>query len=354
MSIPDTMMNDDIRNSTHYMAYLALSTNTEVNVPKVSKGKSKGLMGKRKPDVDVHKEKKNDVTTTKASKLDYRIQQHSKGSSEGSSIIPKVPNEPKDISGSLRSSLSASDDEIEDISEKQAGEDEPVVDQAGTELAKGAQAKVNVPDPTIPNPSSSLTLSSATYDSEPLKDKDTAGSSKKGKAPSQPSTTDKTVNADETIHEAAMETEEPVVDDAVNAEEQPQDDVAPKRDTSIWFKQDIVVKPETPDPYWHKEPNADDAPEHNWFNELVNAEKDLVTFDDLMGSTIDFTKNNIELEYNLEQCYLALSDQLDWANPEGEKCPYDMSKPQPIQGPSGHLTIPVDFFFNNDLEDLKT
>ncbi|GJU91225.1 hypothetical protein Tco_1303648 [Tanacetum coccineum] len=111
MSIPDTMMNDDIRNSTHYMAYLALSTNTEVNVPKVSKGKSKGLMGKRKPDVD---------TTTKASKLDYRIQQHSKGSSEGSSIIPKVPNEPKDISGSLRSSLSASDDEIKDIS----GDDE--------------------------------------------------------------------------------------------------------------------------------------------------------------------------------------------------------------------------------------
>ncbi|GKE04001.1 hypothetical protein Tco_1396019, partial [Tanacetum coccineum] len=194
---------------------------------------------------------------------------------------------------------------------------------------------------------------------------------------------DDAIAKDETIQDVAIEIEEPVEDNVVNAEEQPQDDAAPKRDNSIWFKQDVVVRPETPDPEWHKEPNADDAPEQNWFNELVNAEKDPLTFDDLMGSTVDFTKfaknrlkkdkitkadlegpafkllkgtcrNNIELEYNLEQCYLALSDQLDWANPEGDKCPYDMSKPLPLQGPPGHLTILVDFFFNNDLEYLKT
>ncbi|GKC33208.1 hypothetical protein Tco_1040502, partial [Tanacetum coccineum] len=34
---------------------------------------------------------------------------------------------------------------------------------------------------------------------------------------------------------------------------------------------------------------VDDA-EMNWFNELVKAEKDTKEFDDLMGSTIDFTK----------------------------------------------------------------
>ncbi|GJY84506.1 hypothetical protein Tco_0497882 [Tanacetum coccineum] len=102
-----------------------------------------------------------------------------------------------------------------------------------------------------------------------------------------------------------------------------------------------------------------------------------------MGSTVDFTKfaknrlkkdkitkaylkgpafkllkgtykNNNELEYNMEQCYLAFSYQLDWENPKGNKCPYDMSKPLPLQGPPGHLTILVDFFFNNDLEYLKT
>ncbi|GKA25046.1 hypothetical protein Tco_0711079 [Tanacetum coccineum] len=33
---------------------------------------------------------------------------------------------------------------------------------------------------------------------------------------------------------------------------------------------------------------------------------------------------------------------------------FDMSKPLPLQGLTGHLIIPMDFFFNNDLEYLKT
>ncbi|GJR76754.1 hypothetical protein Tco_0089119 [Tanacetum coccineum] len=56
----------------------------------------------------------------------------------------------------------------------------------------------------------------------------------------------------------------------------------------------------------------------------------------------------------MEQCYLALTDQIDWVNPEGDGCPYDLSKPLPLQGPPGRTTIPVDFFFNKDLEYLKT
>ncbi|GJZ06875.1 retrovirus-related pol polyprotein from transposon TNT 1-94 [Tanacetum coccineum] len=76
-------------------------------------------------------------------KLDYRSQQHSKGSSEGSGIILEVPDEPKDNSGSSSSSLSGSDDEVQDVStneenkaneskadaevtEKQAGDEQPV------------------------------------------------------------------------------------------------------------------------------------------------------------------------------------------------------------------------------------
>nr|GFD53676.1 hypothetical protein [Tanacetum cinerariifolium] len=55
-------------------------------------------------------------------------------------------------------------------------------------------------------------------------------------------------------------------------------------------KQDVVFRPETPDLEWHKEPNVDDAPKQNWFNELVNAKKDPLTFDDIMGSTVDFIK----------------------------------------------------------------
>nr|GEX21998.1 hypothetical protein [Tanacetum cinerariifolium] len=77
------------------------------------------------------------------SMLDYRIQKLSKGSSEGSGIIPEVPDELKDNFGSSSSSLSGSDDEVQDVSsdeenkadennadaevvEKQAGNEQPV------------------------------------------------------------------------------------------------------------------------------------------------------------------------------------------------------------------------------------
>ncbi|GJU71019.1 hypothetical protein Tco_1262424 [Tanacetum coccineum] len=83
--------------------------------------------------------------------------------------------------------------------------------------------------------------------------------------------------------------EESSKDDDMAADVMPHDD-SPTQDKSKWFKQDVVVEPETLDPEWCKEPNADDAPELNWFNEMVNAEKDPLTFDDLMGSTVDFTK----------------------------------------------------------------
>ncbi|GJR38625.1 hypothetical protein Tco_1214309 [Tanacetum coccineum] len=585
----DAMMNDEIRSSVPYLTCLALSTNTEVDIPKMEKGRGKGVTGKKKAKTVVQKEKKKANTprkkssitaddnilpdldkalklgesmsltkakiekeeqhvhethasiiigrevnleakevadtaesketcndeepteealdhskklkgietlsedaqcisnmkkTSKDSKLDYRIQQQSKGSSEGLGIIPEVLDEPKDYSVSSSSSLSGSDDEVEDVSnddeskakegkdtEEQAEEEPPVDDQAGMEQAGGEQAKVQVPDPAVPNPSSSLTLSSAKYkdpvvqrtslvetvismipekstptppptktelqlqkypnpipnilnevknqlpkllpkavsdfiqpkmertvrdksgsfqehethldlyndligligideailkgeidptkvlkerrhddkdkdpsvdaekgkkkrrrkDSELSKDKEIAGSSKKGKAPSQQPTTDKIVNADETIHKTAMETEEPVADNVVNVEEQPQDDAAPKRDTSIWFKQYVI---------------------------LVNAEEDPLTFDDLMGSTVDFTKfskNHLKKDkitkadvegptfsYSKELTEIALNWSTIWNNS------------LPLQDPPVHLTIPVDFFFNNDLEYLKT
>ncbi|GJU53682.1 hypothetical protein Tco_1227396 [Tanacetum coccineum] len=166
MSIPDAMMNDEIRSSVPYL-YLALSTNTEVDIPKVGKGRGKGVTGNKKDETIVPKEKKKATTRRKKSSItvddnilpdpdealkleseetEYdevqpliqRIQQHSKGSSEGSGIIPEVPDEPKNIFGSLSNSLSGSNDEIEDISsdeenkaehgndiEKQVGEEEP-------------------------------------------------------------------------------------------------------------------------------------------------------------------------------------------------------------------------------------
>ncbi|GJS29173.1 hypothetical protein Tco_0489793 [Tanacetum coccineum] len=115
---------------------------------------------------------------------------------------------------------------------------------------------------------------------------------------------------------------------------------------------------------------------------MMQAEKPLLTFDELMSTLIDFSafdmnrlklnkitradlvgpvfnllkgtcKSYVELEYNMEECYRALTDQLDWTNPEGHKCSIDMRKPLPWQDKEGQLTIHVEFFFNNDLEYLK-
>ncbi|GKA14611.1 hypothetical protein Tco_0694257 [Tanacetum coccineum] len=38
-------------------------------------------------------------------------------------------------------------------------------------------------------------------------------------------------------------------------------------------------------------------------------------------------KSSIELEYNMDQCYNALTDQLDRINLKSDRCPYDLSKP---------------------------
>nr|GEW51561.1 hypothetical protein [Tanacetum cinerariifolium] len=47
-------------------------------------------------------------------------------------------------------------------------------------------------------------------------------------------------------------------------------------------------------------------------------------------------------------------DKLDWNNTEGYCFPFDLSKPLPLQGPPSRQTIAADYFFNNDLEYLKT
>ncbi|GKD86075.1 hypothetical protein Tco_1357229, partial [Tanacetum coccineum] len=39
---------------------------------------------------------------------------------------------------------------------------------------------------------------------------------------------------------------------------------------------------------------------------------------------------------------------------KGDSYPFDLSKPLPLQGPPGYRTVAADYFFNNDLEYLKT
>ncbi|GKC35897.1 hypothetical protein Tco_1048281, partial [Tanacetum coccineum] len=106
--------------------------------------------------------------------------------------------------------------------------------------------------------------------------------------------------------------------------------------------------------------------------------KDCAEFNELMGLTIDFSnfikhhlkkdkitkadleglvfkllkgtcKSSIELEYHLEQRYLAFSKQLDWPNLEGDRCPYDLSKPVPLQDMSLRLWSSTKVFYDKDV-----
>ncbi|GKF51493.1 hypothetical protein Tco_0147960, partial [Tanacetum coccineum] len=116
---------------------------------------------------------------------------------------------------------------------------------------------------------------------------------------------------------------------------------------------------------------------------MVSTVKDPLTFDKLMSAPIDFSKyamnrlkidnltqehlvglvyellkgtckSIIELEYNMEECLKALTNKLNWNNPEGDRYPFDLTKPLPLKGRPGHLTVAVEYFFNNDSKFPKS
>ncbi|GJS52284.1 hypothetical protein Tco_0625646 [Tanacetum coccineum] len=183
-------------------------------------------------------------------------------------------------------------------------------------------------DPSTESNQGKTTKRRRTKESEPSMKSSTSKETSKGNTSPRASKTDKPVNAKETVaeptEEAALKTNNALKND--------------------WFKQ--PPRPPTPDSEWNKGKAIEDGPEQTWYNDLVSVEKDPLTFDELMATPIDFSKfpmnrlklekitkadlvgpvykllkgtcqSSIELEYNMEECYKALSDQLDWANPEG-------------------------------------
>ncbi|GKE64245.1 hypothetical protein Tco_1518406 [Tanacetum coccineum] len=73
-------------------------------------------------------------------------------------------------------------------------------------------------------------------------------SSKSTKAPPGPSTTKKVMDDDEHLQDGALDDAEIEQDADMAVNDVPQDDNAPAQGRSKWFKQDVVVKAETPDP----------------------------------------------------------------------------------------------------------
>ncbi|GKB96438.1 retrovirus-related pol polyprotein from transposon TNT 1-94 [Tanacetum coccineum] len=102
---------------------------------------------------------------------------------------------------------------------------------------------------------------------------------------------------------------------------------------------------------------------------MVSTTKDPLTFDDLMANPINFSKyvlnqlkinnltqdillgpaynllkgtcsSNTKLEYHFQECFNALIDRIDWNNPEGDRYPFDLSKPLPLQGHPEITNVP--------------
>nr|GEV18508.1 copia protein [Tanacetum cinerariifolium] len=172
-----------------------------------------------------------------------------------------------------------------------------------------------------------------------------------------------------------------LLDEANMKKDDKPDIVLNKRDSEEGLVKDSL-KPEVLDLDWNTGKTIADTLKQTWFNEMIQAEKPPLIFDEFMSTPIDFSayvmnslklnnitrtdlvgpvfnllkgtcKSCVELEYNMEECYRALTYQLDWSNPEGHKRSLDMSKPLPLQDKKYRLVIPVEFFFNNDLKYLK-
>ncbi|GJX20222.1 hypothetical protein Tco_0222899 [Tanacetum coccineum] len=72
---------------------------------------------------------------------------------------------------------------------------------------------------------------------------------------------------------------------------------------------------------------ASRRPPQNWLMTLATStptDKLLKDFDELMSTPIDFSV------FIINECYKALSEKLDWENPEGGDYPFDLSKPLPL------------------------
>ncbi|GJS63520.1 hypothetical protein Tco_0678084 [Tanacetum coccineum] len=121
----------------------------------------------------------------------------------------------------------------------------------------------------------------------------------------------------------------------------------------------------------------------NWLSNLARRQDPRDSFDELTDTTFDFTafmmnklnvktltpellagpifelmkgtcKSLTELEYFCEEVYKAITEKLDWINPEGRQYPHDLRKPLPlVPNSQGRHVIPFHHFINNDLEYLR-
>ncbi|GJR89500.1 hypothetical protein Tco_0213511 [Tanacetum coccineum] len=226
-------------------------------------------------------------------------------------------------------------------------------------LKRGRKDKDKDKDPSAGS-DRGLKKKKTSKDAEPttgLKKKDSTSGSSKG-TKSQPKSTGKSVQSEEPVDETASRLD--------------------------WFKKPTPPQEPT-DPDWNVGKTTKEGPTQTWLMNLAASnptDKSLKDFDELMSTPIDFSlfvlnglkienltqeillgpafrllkgtrSNYAELEYDFEECYKALSEKLDWENPEGGDYPFDLSKPLPLITHGKRQRVPFEFFINNDLKYLQ-
>nr|GEX22124.1 reverse transcriptase domain-containing protein [Tanacetum cinerariifolium] len=111
---------------------------------------------------------------------------------------------------------------------------------------------------------------------------------------------------------------------------------------------------------WWKPLSAEErpaTPEPTWTIPSSNVSDTKLTQADLEGQAYEVVKafyldvNNLQSQ--MEECHMLLTDPVDWTNPEGDKVRIGVNRPLPLGGPLCHVTIQSQFFFNKDLEYLR-
>ncbi|GJZ81969.1 hypothetical protein Tco_0646963 [Tanacetum coccineum] len=199
---------------------------------------------------------------------------------------------------------------------------------------------------------------------------------------SQPKSSRKSIQSKEPVFEVAdSDMPQDQEGNLGDNEEEPRNETASRRD---WFKKPTPPQEPT-DPDWNIGKTTQEGPTQNWLMTLAastSTDKSLKDFDELMSTPIDFSgnilnglkienltqeillgpafrllkgtrSNYVELEYDFKECYKALSEKLDWENPEGGDYPFDLSKPLPLIKHGKGQRVPFEFFINNDLKYLQ-
>ncbi|GJT16742.1 integrase, catalytic region, zinc finger, CCHC-type containing protein [Tanacetum coccineum] len=147
-----------------------------------------------------------------------------------------------------------------------------------------------------------------------------------------------------------------------------------------WFKPlSEKERPATPEPAWSIPSSSLPVPNNNWASALASSfvpppENSLLSQTGDIGVFIDwfckkqgiteltpehlegpayevvkaFHPDVIHLQFQMEECHKLLTNQVD----EG-LLRYNVSRPLPLGGPPGQVTIQTEFFFNKDLEYLR-